>query len=912
MRALYVEDNALDADLARRALARAARPIELDVAPTVGQAIQMLTKHPTAYQWVLFDLSLPDGDGLQVLRHVREHQLPVTAVAVTGTGDERAVIQALKLGVDDYVIKQGDYLERLPALLNDVHERLNLSDWRHEKPLRVLYAEHSAHDGQLAARHLASSAPHLKLDVVTDAQLSLTELQTAEPPYDVLLLDYRLIDLNALELTKRVRSELGLDIPIVIVTGLGSEEVAAQALRLGVTDYLIKDNHYLQRLPGILEFAYAKAQLMRERARLRDNEAELLKLTQQVPGVITVTRYKPGSRRGTTPFASDALQSIFEYSHREVRDDSTRFADRIHPDDLERVNLVLQKVINQLTATTCEYRLILPRQGERWVESQVTPQQVADGSVRLYSYTFDISDRKAAEALLLKSEADLRKLTEQVPGVIVVTHHRPDGFATTRYASAALHDVFELTFDDVRNDARQFGKRVHPDDQANVTARYLHMRHQMSRGALEYRAILPTKGLRWLEWQMTPELQPDGSMLLYSYTFDITERKQYAEVLFAAEASERANRAKTEFLSRMSHELRTPLNAVIGFSQILQMDQKPPLGPHQLRQIGLIEQAGTHLLEMITDVLDLSRIEAGSLPMSLESIRIVQASQDAVNLVGEMARRAQVDVTVAPHTGDPHVHADQLRLRQVLVNLLSNAIKYNRPQGQVTIRIEAEASQVAIHVLDTGMGLSPAQQAHLFEPFNRLGAERTGVEGTGIGLVIVHRLIELMHGQMNVTSTVGVGSCFTVRLPLAQALSALALSAPVLEVPPQAQRTFSVLYAEDNEINIDLVRQVMAMREGCDLRIARSGMEAIQMAQSAPPDILLLDMHLGDMDGLAVAQALQDDVRLQHTPRIALSADALPDQIRKAREHGFAAYLTKPMQIAELLSCIDEHLPKPP
>ncbi len=270
MRALYVENNEQDVDLTRRALARATPPIAVDIAITVAEAIDKLANAAADYNWVLFDLNLPDADGLQVLRYVREQRLSIAAIAaiaVTGTGDEHAVIHALKMGVDDYIIKQGDYLDGLAGTLQAIQKRSAFSS--HNKLLNVLYAEDDIHDALLATRYLSNKAPYLNLDIVNSDREVLQRLKSAAPSYDVLLLDYRLANSDALELAAYIRNQLCMDIPIVIVTGKGSEAAAARALRVGVTDYLIKDDSYLQRLPAVIEFAYARSQLTREDARLK-------------------------------------------------------------------------------------------------------------------------------------------------------------------------------------------------------------------------------------------------------------------------------------------------------------------------------------------------------------------------------------------------------------------------------------------------------------------------------------------------------------------------------------------------------------------------------------------------------------------------------------------------------------------
>ena len=391
---------------------------------------------------------------------------------------------------------------------------------------------------------------------------------------------------------------------------------------------------------------------------------------------------------------------------------------------------------------------------------------------------------------------------------------------------------------------------------------------------------------------------------------DITERQRMQDAMNAARAAERASKAKTEFLSRMSHELRTPLNAMLGFAQLLRVDPRHPLHPDQRTKVDHIERAGAHLLAMLTDVLDLSRIEAGSLPMSIEPLAMGDVLDAAVALVSNQASDAHLRLICTPPEPGLCVQGDAVRLRQILVNLLSNAIKYNQQGGQVMVEAIGLAREVVISVSDSGRGMSEVQLAHLFEPFNRLGAERTNIEGTGIGLVIVKRLVELMHGRIEVSSRHGAGTHFRVWLPRAEApidMSELA-SRPrtgfgMLDDGMPAGLT--VLYAEDNVVNVELLRQVMRMRPQWHLEVASCGQEAIAMALSQPPDLLLLDMHLGDMSGLDVSDALSLNGHTAAIPRVALSADVMPDQISEARQRGFVEYLTKPLDVGKLLSLLD-------
>ena len=522
--------------------------------------------------------------------------------------------------------------------------------------------------------------------------------------------------------------------------------------------------------------------------------------------------------------------------------------------------------------------------------------------------------RREAERALREGEERLRNTFELA--AVGLAHIAPDGRflrANRRLCEILGHERSELL--DMRFEDVTLPEEL-PQNNAHVERL---LRGESNSYMLETRYRHANGGVVWVSVTVALARGPAGEPDYFiAVVEDITSRKQTQAALLAAQAAERANAAKTEFLSRMSHELRTPLNAVLGFAQLLQMDASHPLGEDQREKLAHIERAGAHLLAMINDVLDLSRIESGGMPLTAETVALDAAVREAVALVATAAREAEVTIRLEPpHDAEKsggHVQADHLRLRQVLVNLLSNAIKYNRVDGHVTVRwgAAADGENVDLQVVDTGQGLTSAQRAHLFEPFNRLGAERSSIEGTGIGLVVTQRLVQLMGGNIQVDSRPGVGSCFTVTLPAAPGHGMPAQHSASASHPPEAgslrgpRRT--VLYAEDNPMNVELVREVMRLREDLRLIVARSGREAIGMAQRERPDLLLLDMHLGDMTGLDIVRTLASDPRLARVPAVALSADAMPAPIAAAEKAGFKAYLTKPLDIAQFLRCLDELL----
>ena len=389
---------------------------------------------------------------------------------------------------------------------------------------------------------------------------------------------------------------------------------------------------------------------------------------------------------------------------------------------------------------------------------------------------------------------------------------------------------------------------------------------------------------------------------------DITDQLRLEELGRAREAAEAANQAKNEFLSRMSHELRTPMNAILGFTQLMQMDAVEPLPPAQRTRAQQIAQAGWHLLEMINDTLDLSRIEAGSLRLELAPQALPPLLARALALVQQNAAERGLAISQRLAPDALRLLGDTTRVTQVLTNLLSNAVKYNRPGGSVAVEASCpEPGWVEIAVRDTGLGLTDEQRAALFQPFNRLGRERSGLPGTGIGLVISQRLAEMMGGSLRAEVVDGPGACFVLRLPAATAAPATAESGPQEPAEPQAGPHRRLLYVEDNPLNADVMRGILEQRPGLELEVAPTVEAGLRALRERPPALLLLDWQLPDGDGLALLRQLQAPGAAA-VPVIVVSANAQPEQIELARQAGARHYLTKPLDVRELLALVDELL----
>ncbi len=666
MRILYVEDNATDATLVRQALMRHGLPDDtLEVRPTLLDARAAL-QNPERFDIVLVDLGLPDGNGLELVADIRQRRLPLAVVVLTGQGDEQRVVTALKTGANDYLPKGDDLVERIVVTLRAALKAFVDDLERQTRPLRVLYVETSPLDIDLTRRHFAEHAPHLRIEWVSSVSAALARLERAPEPErglcDILLVDLRLAGDNGLDLLKAVRQDRGLDLPFVLVTGQGSEDLAAIAMRIGATDYVVKQHNYLEALPIVLENAYHRVQTQREQAALR--------------------------------------------------------------------------ALNQ-------------------------------------------------------------SLEQQV-------------------------------------------------------------------------------------------------------------ERRTAELLAAKEVAEAANRSKSAFLARMSHDLRTPLNAVIGFSDLLSIDPALKESSLSQRRIQTIHDAGKQLLGMIEELLDLARIESGTLLLNLEAVDVPKLVIESLGLVAPLATQYGVSTSMSPPQAHGLAHADRRRLSQVLTNLLTNAIKYGKRGGQVEVEILMVSDGVQITVTDTGRGMSPAQLACLYQAFNRLGAEAGDIEGTGLGLVITKQLVDAMQGRLEVRSSLGVGSSFIVTLPAAQPQSSA--PAPARQAATAGSPHCRVLHIEDDAGNRRLVHELLALAPALELRSVPDAKAGLACAVQWSPHLILLDLNLPGMSGFELLQRLRAEPNTADVPCIAVSGFATEHDITAAMSWGFAGFLTKPVEQSRLIDLIERHV----
>ncbi|KQP18260.1 PAS domain-containing hybrid sensor histidine kinase/response regulator [Pseudorhodoferax sp. Leaf267] len=502
----------------------------------------------------------------------------------------------------------------------------------------------------------------------------------------------------------------------------------------------------------------------------------------------------------------------------------------------------------------------------------------------------------------LRVEAELQRVqraADAAPALLFAYERDRSGAGRFTYASAGLRTLYGLAPGSVCDADRAVWEQVHPDDRAGLLAARDAAQAAGRLWEFRYRARRDlAQPWSWHALRATSGGSLDGCTVWHGTVSDVTRDLALQEAALERDVAAQASKAKSEFLARMSHELRTPLNGIIGFSRLLAADTQRPLDVEQSRRVQLIESSGHLLLSLIDEVLDIARIEAGRLQLHLGPVPLAPLLQRAVAALEPTMLAHGVTATV-DCPPDFAVHADGSRLEQVLSNLLSNAVKYNRPGGRITVSaVASEADRVAIAVQDTGHGLTEDQLRQMFQPFNRLGAEKTRTEGVGLGLVITRSLVEAMQGSVGVQSVAGAGTTFTVVLPRAQAaLPASTVACAEANDAAAQGAPRRVLCAEDNPVNATLMQAVLEVLPGVEVYIGATGEDTLRDAALHPPHLLLLDVQLPDMDGYELLRRLRALPGLAQTPAVVVSADAMPEDLARAKAHGCVAYWTKPISV---------------
>ena len=582
----------------------------------------------------------------------------------------------------------------------------------------------------------------------------------------------------------------------------------------------------------------------------------------------------------------------------------------ILPADQDVYYLHRKKLYQTGQPQTCELRMLKKGGIPFWAQIMATRTQTPDGVDAHRLVLSDITQRKEAQDRVNISDVALKSITE---GVLITTPELYIVSANEAFLSMTGYTEREL----VGAHCSMFNGPLTDGDTKTRFIQATQASQSFSGEVLNYRK---DGSSFWNQLSLSPVLDEQGKLSNFiSINTDISERKRLEqtlleknqELLRATGVAEKANRAKSEFLSSMSHELRSPLHSILGFAQLLEAGT-PALTPSQQGKNQQILSGGWHLLTLINEILDLALIESGKLALALEPLPLAPVLLDCESMIEPQAQSSGIRVNFSRIDSELLVIADAVRLKQVLVNLLSNAIKYNRVGGSVDVTVSTGSlGRLRISVHDTGQGLSDEKVAQLFQPFNRLGQEGSETEGTGIGLVVARRLTELMAGTIGVQSTVGVGSVFWLELGIAPPLTT---ATEVRRIAGQQGLTgaaspnlshCTVLYVDENFANMELVDQILADRPKLQLLKARDGIEGIEMARAHLPQVILMDINMPGLSGVEVLKILRQDPATRHIPVLALSANAMPLDVVKGLSAGFFRYLTKPFMVEEFLKVLD-------
>ena len=585
---------------------------------------------------------------------------------------------------------------------------------------------------------------------------------------------------------------------------------------------------------------------------------------------------------------------------------SAWIAQCVHPDDSARVYATTSDYLQGAQgAVEIEFRTRRRDGSTRWMVLRADIDRSSPEVPQVFGIAMDVTDRH--ETLAALHQASERSA--------LITRSAGVGIWEADLDNQHAHwdeQMFRLRGLEPRAVALSREERLallHPDDVADVIDSYTDPETTALPGGYEFRVRLPDGSYRWIASRSAVVFDANGqASRRVGVNWDVTESKNAEVARQKTLLAERESQAKSQFLSRMSHELRTPLNAVLGFTQLLQSDTELSRSHSQSVKLGHVRSAGEHLLALINDVLDLSSLEAGTLKLDLQAIDLGAAVAQTLPLVAGLAARHDVALHGGAVSGT--VLADPIRLRQVLINLLANAIKYNRPRGQVVIESDSGESFVCLRVRDTGRGLNSEQLSHLFEPFNRLGIDSEGIEGSGIGLTVVKALVESMGGQVHASSLVGHGTVFELTLPASASAPALeplhAFPAPAARRP---QRSGTLLYIEDNSVNVLLVEELVKTLPVLRFVSESTGAAGVARALSLRPEVILVDLQLPDFDGFEVLRKLRSRPETATTPCIALSANAMPEDIARGLAAGFDDYWTKPIKFKPFLDALERLFP---
>jgi len=844
---------------------------------------------------ILMDIVFPNFsfDGIDLVKQLKaENKLQCPVVFLSNRDDFSARVEAVRSGGDGYIVKPINILELVEIL--DKHTHKSTHD--HYRALII------DDDPIVADTYSKTLEKHqFNCKTVTNPFFAFEELESFLP--DIILLDIHMPNCNGFEVADVIRQDNRFThIPILFLSGDTNEEFEIAALKAGGNCLL---NKYADRKTFVIN-AISQSKRSRELHtvinRFRKDELCLQAVSHSTSDAIITL-----NKDGLIILWNEGAENIFGYQSLEVIGQSIEI---IIPKEYQAQhrkgfhNLVSKQ--NPPIKNTIESQA-MTKEGGR-VSIELTYSEWLSGNERFFtSIIRDVTKRKEIENKLHNQQENLTAIVNNsAEGIITI-----NDTGIIEMVNPKALEIFGYSSDELKG---QNFSILMPKSTSKHHDQYLQKFEihnlKVFNKARELQGVRKDGLIFPMELNISP-MSINGVKKYVGILHDISDRHEVLNALTLAKfEAEEANKAKSSFLSSMSHELRTPLNAVLGFTQLLQEDQNASLNEDQYDSLEHIYSAGHHLLNLIDEVLDLSKIENGSINVNLESINLIKLLNSSLELITPELVRSQISLEQNLPTEDNiYVMADNVRLNQVLANLLTNAIKYNKEQGTITVYLTTTSKKVRIHIKDMGLGIPEDMMDDLFTPFNRLGAAQSGIEGTGIGLTITKMLVELMGGQIGVDNTPGKGCNFWVELDKTEC-SKNSIKVQLVQNTKQIKNTsaINILYIEDNTANRLLIKKIIQSQTDFQYNEASNGSEGLEKARKIQPQVILLDISLPDMDGFEVYKHLQDNSLTKSTKVIVVSANAMPNDIAKGQSANFFAYLTKPIDHLQLIETINRAL----
>lgn len=900
MRILYVEDSPTDAGLTRLALRKHAPHIRLEIVGTQREALALLDKEAD-YDLVLTDMRLPDGDGLAILAHIRGRSLPLAVVLITGHGDEETAVSVLKAGADDYVVKREGYLAQLPSALEEALRRYRAGAASRAHPLRVLYAEHNAADIDLTRRHMATHAPHIRLEVVNTGPEIQQRLPTPgrSVDYDILLMDNRLLGLSALEILKELRQVSKSDLPVVLVTGQGNEELAVEILKLGASDYVIKNPGYLFKLPFILENAYQKSQLARQNVALAESEAKYRALVEQIPAVVYLAALDD---TGTTLYISPQIEALSGFSVEEWLTEPKLWLRQLHPEDRTRV--LSERATTHATGSAflSEYRLITREAHSVWLRDQAVIVRDSEGApLFLQGLIVDITEKRRTEEerLLLMSAI------EQIAEGILIT----DTDWIIRYVNPAFVSVSGYTREEIvgRHTRVLRSGRHEPSFYQNMG--------EVVRKGEAWRGRIHSKKKNGDIYEIEATVSPVRNMTDDIVHFIIAERDVTYEALLEKQLQQAQKMEAIGTLAGgIAHDFNNILSAIIGYTELSLVG--PSLEHGTSDNLNQVLKAGYRARDLVKQILAFSRRSKQEMkplllkPIISEALRLLRASLPAT-----------IEIKTALEPESSVVLADPTQIHQVIMNLCTNASHAMREEGGILeVRVDdmhlsaqdlshspdlSSGTYRRLTVRDTGRGMDREVLDRIFDPF--FTTKKPG-EGTGMGLAVVHGIVRSHNGSITVQSEPGKGTSFNVFLPIHKA-NLQTKDVPFLPLPKGKER---ILFVDDEKPLAQLGSRMLEQL-GYEAFVASNGTEALNLFKSKEEsgmgfDLIITDQTMPNMTGIVLAREimnLKPDV-----PVILCTGYSEVVTREKALSLGISEYLMKPLVFRDLAETVRRVLDK--